>query len=347
MNLVKPRKLNAGDTVAIVSSSWGGPGTFPHRYEAGKKQLSETFGVNVIEMPHALKSAEWLDKNPKARAEDLMQAFEDSSISAIFSSIGGDDSIRILPYMDLDIIRKNPKIFMGYSDTTVTHFMCLTAGLSSFYGPSMMAGFAENRGLFPFMEDSVRKTLFSTEPVGLIPEAKEWTVELLEWEVLSNQSIARKCQPSMGRRVLQGAGVAEGHLIGGCIDVFPMLLGQSIWPNKSSFKDAILFLETSEDVPRISDFKYILRNMGVQSILEQLNGIILGRPGGQVPIESLTQYDDALIEVVRDEFGLSDLPLMTQMDFGHTDPMFILPYGALAKIDCEKREFLLPEPSVV
>jgi muramoyltetrapeptide carboxypeptidase LdcA involved in peptidoglycan recycling len=347
MNLIKPKKLSAGDTVAIVSSSWGGPGTFPHRYEAGKRQLSEVFGVNVVEMPHALKSPEWVKNNPKARAEDLMQAFEDSSVSAIFSSIGGDDSIRMLPYMDLNIIQRNPKIFMGYSDTTVTHFMCLKAGLSSFYGPSIMAGFAENAGLFPFMEDSVRKTLFSTSPVGLIPEDKEWTVQMLEWGDPSNQSIARECQTSMGRRLLQGTGVVEGHLIGGCIDVFPMLIGQSIWPEKASFKNAILFLETSEDVPTVADFKYILRNMGVQGILEELNGIILGRPGGQLPLDKLTQYDEALQEVVRDEFGLSELPLMTQMDFGHTDPMFVLPYGALAKIDCEKRQFLIPEPCVI
>lgn len=346
MNLVKPRKLNAGDTVAIVSSSWGGPGTFPHRYDAGKRQLSEAFGVNVVEMPHALKPADWVKDNPKARAEDLMQAFEDTSVSAIFSSIGGDDSIRMFPFMDLNIIKQNPKIFMGYSDTTVTHFMCMKAGLSSFYGPAMMAGFAENTGLFPFMENSVRKTLFSTEPVGLIPEAKEWTVEITPWEDPSKQLIARTCQPSVGRRVLQGAGVTEGHLIGGCIDVFPMLLGQSIWPDTSDFKNAILFLETSEDMPAVDDFKYILRNMGVQGILGELNGIILGRPGGELPLEKLTQYDDALIEVVRDEFGLSDLPLMTQMDFGHTDPMFILPYGAKAQIDCEKRQFSIPEHCV-
>ncbi len=347
MNLIKPKKLNAGDKIAVVSSSWGGPATFPERYEAGKVQLSEAFGINVVEMPHALKPADWIAKNPKARAEDLMQAFEDTSISAIFSSIGGDDSIRLLPNMDLNVIKNNPKIFMGYSDTTVTHFMCLKAGLSSFYGPSMMAGFAENAGLFPFMEDSVRKTLFSTEPIGLIPEAKKWTVEMLKWEEPSNQSIARKLKNPLGRRVLQGTGIVEGHLIGGCIDVFPMLIGQSIWPDKASFENAILFLETSEDIPRVSDFKYILRNMGVQGILAGLNGIILGRPGGQLPSQGLTQYDEALVEVVRDEFGLPDLPLMTQMDFGHTDPMFVLPYGALAKIDCEKGQFSIPEPSVI
>ena len=117
---IKPKKLRPGDKVATVSTSWGGPATFPHRYEAGKRQLQEAFGVTVVEMPHALHSAEWLERNPQARADDLMEAFRDPSIKAIFSTIGGDDSIRLLRYLDPEVMRSNPKIVMGYSDTTVT-----------------------------------------------------------------------------------------------------------------------------------------------------------------------------------------------------------------------------------
>jgi muramoyltetrapeptide carboxypeptidase LdcA involved in peptidoglycan recycling len=76
-----------------------------------------------------------------------MEAFLDPSIKAIISTIGGDDSIRLMPFVDLNIIGNNPKIFMGYSDTTVTHFMCLKAGLSSFYDPAVMNGFAENTAM--------------------------------------------------------------------------------------------------------------------------------------------------------------------------------------------------------
>lgn len=347
MNLIKPKHLKSGDKIATVSLSWGGAGEIPHRYEAGKRALSEKFGVTVVEMPHTLKPADWVARNPRARADDLMQAFSDSSISGIISCIGGDDSIRTLPFIDLDIITKNPKVFMGYSDTTTTHFMCMKAGLSSFYGPSIMAGFAENTGLFPYMEDSVRRTLFSTNTIGKIEPSDKWTVEMLSWEDPKNQSIPRKCNSPLGRRVLQGSGVVTGHLIGGCLDVLPMIFGQSIWPEKNTFKNAILFLETSEEAPAVDDFKRILRNMGVQGIFDVINGIILGRPGGVISIESLARYDDALFQVIHDEFELHDLPLMTQMDFGHTDPMFILPYGSTAQINCETREFFIPEACVV
>jgi muramoyltetrapeptide carboxypeptidase LdcA involved in peptidoglycan recycling len=142
--LIKPKSLKQGDTVATISLSWGGAGEILHRYEIGKRRLQEVFGLNVIETKNALKSADYISKNPQARAEDLMEAFSDKSIKAIISIVGGEDSIRTLPYTDINVIRQNPKIFLGFSDTTVTHFACYKAGLTSFYGTSILVGFAEN-----------------------------------------------------------------------------------------------------------------------------------------------------------------------------------------------------------
>ena len=103
--MIKPPKLQPGDKVAVVSLAWGGPALFPHRYQVGKAQLAAEFGVTVVDMPHALADPAWLERNPKARADDLMAAFADPSIKAILASIGGDDSIRTLPYTDLAVIR--------------------------------------------------------------------------------------------------------------------------------------------------------------------------------------------------------------------------------------------------
>ena len=98
-----------------------------------------------------------------------MEAFADPAIKGIISTIGGDDSIRLLPYLDLQVIRDNPKVFLGYSDTTVTHLACFKAGLVSFYGPSVMAGFAEHGGIFPYTAASVRQTLFLPSRLGCFP----------------------------------------------------------------------------------------------------------------------------------------------------------------------------------
>ena len=348
MSRIKPKMLRPGSRIAAISLSWGGPGTVPYRYQIGKKQFEEEFGVTVIETKHALRDADWLAKNPKARADDLMMAFADETIDGIISTIGGDDSIRTLPYLDLDIIRDNPKVFMGYSDTTITHAACFKAGIVSLYGPSIMAGFAENCGMFPYMVDSVRRTLFSAEPIGVIePNRTEWTVEYLPWENPENQSIRRKLNPCDGWRFHQTEGVVEGQLFGGCIDVLDWLRGSDYFPSANDLQGAVLFLETSEEMLPPSFLTRFVRCLAAMNILETLGGILLGRPGGEVDPNTFHEYDDALCKAVREEYGLSDIPIVTNMDFGHTDPMFVIPIGMNIRIDSTQQEISINEAAVI
>jgi muramoyltetrapeptide carboxypeptidase LdcA involved in peptidoglycan recycling len=153
--------------------------------------------------------------------------------------------------------------------------------------------------------------------------------------------------PSDGWRFLQGTGVAEGRLIGGCIEVLDWLRGTAVWPERADFNDAILFLETSEEAPPPSAVARALRTYASMGILRTLSGILFGRPGGEVPLDRFAAYDEAILRVVSEEEGLSDLPVVTNMDFGHTDPMFVLPCGVLAKIDCENKQFEVLESAVV
>jgi muramoyltetrapeptide carboxypeptidase LdcA involved in peptidoglycan recycling len=344
---IKPPRLQAGDKVAAVTLSWGGAGTFPHRYQAGKQQLEAAFGVTVIETPFALRDADWIAANPQARAADLMEAFADPSIKGIIATIGGDDSIRTLPYLDLEVIRQNPKVFMGFSDTTITHLACWKAGLGSFYGPTMMAGFGENGGLFPYMVESLRRTVFSADPIGLIqPNTDGWTVERLEWAEPANQSIKRKLTPSEGWRWSGGAAPRRGRLLGGCLDVLDWLRGTDYWPPLTDWQDAILFIETSEEAPPPPYVERMVRVLGAMGVLQRLSGMLVGRPGGALPPAQFAEYDAAIERVVREELGLHDLPIITRMDFGHTDPYFVLPYGALAEIDPVNQRFSILEAAV-
>jgi len=345
--MIKPPKLEPGDKVAAISLSWGGPSLYPHRYQAGKEQLEEEFALEVVETEHALADADWLWKNPQARADDLMGAFADPSIKAIISTIGGDDSIRILPYLDLEVLRSNPKIFLGYSDTTITHLACFKAGLVSFYGPSIMAGFGENGGMFPYMVESVRRTLFSSAPIGAIePNQDGWTVEMLDWADPENQFQKRRLNPSKGWRFLQGTGLRRGLLLGGCFEVLDWMRGCSCWPKQGDWENAILFLETSEDAPPPEAVTYGLRSYAALGILKKLSGILFGRPGGNIAPEKFKEYDEAISRVLAGEEGLDDLPVITNMDFGHTDPMFVIPYGVEAEIDCDGQRFSILESAV-
>ncbi len=348
MNKIKPKMLRPGSRIAAISLSWGGPGTIPYRYEIGKRQFEEEFGVTVIKTEHALSDPDWLAKNPEARADDLMAAFADTTIDGIISTIGGEDSIRTLPYLDLDLIRNNPKVFMGYSDTTISHAVCFKVGLVSFYGPSFMAGFAENGGMFPYMVDSVRRTLFSTEPIGVIePNRTGWTVEYLPWENPENQSIRRKLEPCTGWRFHQDEGVVEGQLFGGCVEVLDWLRGTDYFPSADDLQGAVLFLETSEEAPPPSFLTRCVRCLAAMGVLEGLGGILLGRPGGGVDPDTFHAYDDALCKTVREECGLTDLPIVTNMDFGHTDPMFVLPIGMKVRVDSTKQEIAIEEAAVI
>ena len=330
-----------------MTLSWGGPGAFPHRYAAGKRQLEEAFGLTVVEMPHTLAEPDWLARNPRARADDLMAAFADDSIRAIVSTIGGEDSIRILPFLDLATVAANPKAFVGYSDTTVTHLACYQAGLVSFYGPALMAGFAENGGMHRYLAESFRRTLFVAEPPGVVePNAEGWTVEFLDWADPANQTRRRALTPSTGWRFLQGEGVHGGPLIGGCFEVVEWMRGTAYWPAPEQWDGALLFLETSEEAPGPSEVARALRIYALEGVLERLSGILFARPGGDVDPSKFGEYDAAILGVVRGEQGLDRLPVVTGMDFGHTDPIVTLPYGIRAEIDCDARQLRIVESAV-
>jgi len=342
--LIKPTILKPGDTVATISLSWGGAGELLHRYEVGKQQLEKVFGLRVIETAHALKPAAFIANNPKARADDLMEAFLNTSVKAIISNIGGDDSIRILPFIDVDVIKQNPKIFLGFSDSTIIHFACYKAGLTSFYGTSLLTGFAENGGMQPYQINDIKQTLFTAQPAGqVLPNSNGWTSEHLDWFNLQLQNTKRKLTKSNGWTWLQGSTKVQGRLIGGCVEVLEFLKGTEWWPSPTEWEDKILFLEPSEEMMLPANLRWVLRNYAAQGVFEKIKGLIFGRPYHN---KYADEYNNILLQVIRDEQGHNQMPIITEMDFGHTDPIFTLPYGVMAEIDCEQQTFSILESGV-
>ncbi|AKR56310.1 Muramoyltetrapeptide carboxypeptidase [Devosia sp. H5989] len=345
--LMRPRRLRPGDRIAAVSPSWGGPGAFPHRYAAGKHQFETDFGVTLVEMPHTLASPDWIAANPAARAADLTAAFADPGIAGILATIGGEDSIRLLPHLDLDVIAANPKVLMGFSDTTSLHLACQAAGLVSFYGPSIMAGLAENGGMHAYTRDALRRALFSTDPIGVVPRNTEgWAAERLDWSNPALQEQRRvlcKADPSV---ILQGTGQATGPLIGGCAEVLEMAKGTPWWPPPEFWDGAILVYETSEDRPSPNFVRYWLRNFAAQGILQRLNGLLLARPDPGDDPGYRAALEDSVVTALR-EAGLTALPVLSGLDFGHTQPMLTLPLGALAQIDCDAGTLNIIEAGVI
>ena len=204
--MIKPKKLKKGDKVAIVSLSSGlaGEEMFRHRYELGKKRL-EQLGFNVVTMKNALKGIEYLYNHPEKRAEDFMESILDKDIKGIICNIGGDDTIRLLPYIDFEAIANNPKVFMGYSDTTINHFMMQKAGVVSYYGPAVMTDFAENNSMHTYTLKYINEVLLENREDIVIKSSDKWTSEYLDWAIEENDNIPRKMnEEKYGYEVLQG-----------------------------------------------------------------------------------------------------------------------------------------------
>ncbi len=341
----KPKHLQAGDKVAIVSLSRGmlGEELFIHKYHLAKQRLEEQYGLTVVAMPNALKGIDYLYRHPEARAQDLMDAFRDPQIKAVFNAIGGDDTIRLLPYIDFEVLRSNPKIFTGFSDTTTNHFMMRKAGLVSYYGLSVMNNWAEYVQINPYTKQSVDQILFHPVETLEIPcsDFCSYDSDKIWWGEEHMQEQTPRF-PNTGYEILQGSGTVTGQLLGGCIDVFIDLLGTSLWPAAEEWKGKILLIETSEsDMPE-DVLLGLLRNLNAQGILKVLSGIIVGKPAFREKEEA---YKEIYRQVVGFEAGREDLPILYNVNVGHAYPIGVFPLGLTYEISCERKSLRLMEPA--
>jgi muramoyltetrapeptide carboxypeptidase len=225
--MLKPPRLQSGDTIGIVSPSWGGAGKFPHRIQQGTEQLN-ALGFNVRLAPHALSHQGYVSDTAFNRAQDINELFADPEIKAIVASIGGDHSCHLLPLLDFDLIARNPKIFMGFSDITVLNVaIWQQTGLVTFNGPALLTDFAEYPHMQAYTEEYLLKAVATGFPMGKVQPSPDWTEEFLDWEGQKDRERPRRMLPNPGWNWLK-PGLAQGRLIGGCIErkTFP---GNSGW----------------------------------------------------------------------------------------------------------------------
>lgn len=341
--MIKPRKLQHGDTVALVSLSSGLAGEEEIRWRTaqGIERLENVFGLKVKVMPHALKGIDYVYNHPEKRAEDLNDALRDDSVKAIICAIGGNETVRILPFVDTDALKNNPKIFTGYSDSTTNHLFFYKYGLSTSYGPALLTDFAENISMDDYTVDSIKRTWFSAEPIGEINTSPYIRKIGLSWDA-ENKNTERLKEKNPVYESIGASGKGRGHLIGGCLEVFNNLRGTKYFPELNDFKDAILFFETSECYLDPEIFENYLRAMSVIGIFEHINGIIIGRPqDGRYYREYKKTWRRILTEA-----GRSDLPVLYNASFGHNEPKCIIPYGLEAEIDTNNLTFKILESAV-
>ncbi len=343
--MIKPEHLKKGDTVAIVSLSAGtiGEPWALHKLRIAKERLERDYGLRVKVMLNALRGMAYLHDHPEVRAADLMAAFRDREVKAILCDTGGDDTVRLLPYIDFDVIRENPKIFTGFSDTTANHFMLYHAGLISYYGPSVLSNFSEYGKINDYTAAMIRDTFFEPKPTLEIPSSPYWRDgedEPVEWKEENMHTPIPYHPEERGYEVIQGRGAAEGELLGGCLDVFIMLMGTKIWPAPEAWAEKILFLEMCELTG--DQTTYFLRGLAAQGIFDRVRGVIVGKPTNRSNYEP---YKKAFQTVVGGEAGRPDLPILYNVNFGHSEPICVLPYGVRCRLDADRKTLTLLEPA--
>jgi len=326
--MLVPRRVRDGDTVAVVSPSFGAVGLFPHRTERATAYL-ESLGLRVRLMPHAAETAGWVSSSAANRVADIHEAFSDDQVSAIVCGIGGLHANQLLPLLDYDLIRRSPKIFQGYSDITVLHWaFAKHAGLRTFYGPALITQLAEYPGVPEFTERFMRAAWFGDSLIEFEP-AKEWTEERLEWSDKSDLTRARAMEPGSGWVCIR-PGATEGWLMGGCVETLCWhVKGSDSWLNLDG---AVLYLETSEDAPSPAEVDAYLVDLENLGVFERVRALIVGRPMGYS-----AEQAEQLWAVAADRTARSGIPVIGNLDCSHTDPMLTLPLGTNVAVDAGQR----------
>lgn len=341
--MIKPRKLEKGDTIALISPSSGLAGIFPHRLDNAIKFLKKE-GYKIIEFDTTRKNKNWSSGTPEERAKDIMNAFLNPDVKAIIATIGGVTASQTLKHLNFEKIKNNPKIFCGYSDNSVLHYAFLTqADLVTFYGPCAMTQFGEFPEPFDYTMKYFYKAITSNKPIGEIEPSKEWTDETLDWNKKLDLTGKRKMILNKGFEWLK-EGEAKGKIIGGCISSIVRLAGTKYWPE---YNNRILFLEIPEgqNFDKGEPLSYIdsyLTQLEILGVFDQINGLIFGRPF-KYSNEDKGKLKEILLERTKDY----NFPILFGADIGHTDPMVTIPLNTEVMINSEKNKFEFLEAGVI
>jgi muramoyltetrapeptide carboxypeptidase len=334
--LLRPPRLQRGDTIGVFTPSVPSPAQAPQRFERGIAEL-ERLGFRVEVAPNARGNGGHRSGTIEERLDDLHALFADPEVRGLVAAIGGFNSNSLLDGLDYDLIRANPKVFVGYSDVTALHAgIWSQTGLAVTLGPSVLMQHGEFDGVDPYTWASFERTLMRAEPPGELEPATEWTDEQLPWDEADTRRRVRR--PNAGPRTIR-PGTAEGHVVAGNLVTLLGLAATPYWPDLDG---ALLFLEDDheEEAAQIDRMLAQLRLMGT---FDRIAGLAFGRFTSASDLGPRSALDSIVLEVTRGH----DFPVAADLDFGHTDPMFCLPWGVRARLEAQDRVRLsLLEPAV-
>jgi muramoyltetrapeptide carboxypeptidase LdcA involved in peptidoglycan recycling len=334
--LTVPAKLAPGDRVAVVSPGFAAPGPFPEVHELALRTLREEIGVEPVEYP----TTRQLGASPQARAADLMAAFADPQIKAILATIGGDDQITVLPFLDPGVAMANPKAFAGYSDCTNVLNWLWNLGIAGYHGGSTMVHLARPGGLHPVSVTSLRAALIDGGELRLHP-VERFSEDELNWADPGGMGHPAPTQPAPGWDWHRPGSAVTGPTWGGNLEIIHWNLAAGRWIRPvADYAGCVLILETSEEMPSAEEVFRMLRNMGERGLLAQFPAVVFGTAKASsierpVNREGRTRYRADQKDAVLRAFDAYNPGAMIvfNVDIGHTDPQWVIPYGGTMTID--------------
>jgi len=326
MKTIKPKKLQKGDTVAIISPSSAVPEEFKKNFNSGVKFL-EGLGLKVKIGKNVFKRHYYSAGTVKERLNDIHEAFGDKKIKAIIMSIGGSTANNLLDGLDFELIKRNPKIFLGISDgTTLLNPIFSKTGLVTFHGPDLI--FTFGLPMSKVIKKNLIKTLFDGNVGELCPNPNwKGLDELNKNEKYHGWQCVRK-------------GKASGKLIGGNITCLTNLDNTKFRPN---YKNKILFLEAYE--LNIEELDMLFTHFRQTKVFDEINGLILGHFYGSRMQDK--KQDRKVSEVILEITKNYSFPILEIGELGHNVENYIFPIGCKVTIDSNKKYFSIDKKTVL
>ncbi|HET7303232.1 MAG TPA: S66 peptidase family protein [Segeticoccus sp.] len=341
--LVHAPKASPGDKVAVVSPSFAAPGAAPQVHEQAMRRLAEVTGLVPVEYPTTRR----VGAPAKDRAADLNAAFADPPIRAVLATIGGEDQITVVPHLDAQLLRADPKPFLGYSDNTNILNWLWTSGIAGYYGGSTQVHLGPGPTVDPCHAAGLRAALLTGERLEVTEpgESEDFGKDWADPAALTGHGEREPTEPWTWAGPRRSV---TGRTWGGCIEVVQWILTAGRFPADPSVLDgSVLLLESSEEVIPAREFGWIVRALGERGVLEAVDAVLVARPTASSFEHRPTaqeraahreeQRDVAIEQVSRYS---SEAVVCVGVPFGHTRPQWIVPFGGEVTVDgSEQRVF--------
>lgn len=319
MKTIHPPKLKLGDKIQIIAPATSVSSFKPKNLAKTAKSRLENLGLNVTFGKNAYEKDIFSSSSIKSRVHDLHQAFKDSSVRGIICARGGYNSNTLLPYIDWNLVKKNPKPIMGYSDITVLcNAIYAKTCLVTYLGPTFSTfGIKEEKGTVDYMLNSTEVALMSKKPYEIMPS-----------KYFNERHV--KAKRNTGVKILQ-SGNATGIAIGGNLCSLNLLQGTPYMP---SLKNAILFIEDDDFGGSKSplEFERNLESLLQTKDAKYIRAIVIGRFQ-----KDFAMTDKKLTHILKSKTISKKIPIIANVDFGHTGPLAVIPIGGTVHIHAKNK----------